>query len=347
MSLITYLTRIHFADRVLEDALAEEIARRRIRRPLLLCDTDTARGEALERVADALPVDARPRRLVLDGASAQADLRCARDALGAAQSDGILGVGGMRPLDLARALGAAALPVIAIPTGPETVGLGPLGAGTAQAAPRPPALPAAILCDATLTLETGAEALAAGGMDALVHCLESYLSIAYNPPADGIALDGLRRAARNIEAAVTGTGPGRLAPRRELLAAALDAGLAAQKGVGGVEAAAHGLETVAATRHGALHAALLHAVLAFNAPAIGDRLSDLERALDLPAGADIAAALTRLAARIGLPRRLSEAGIARSALSAAARRAAADPANRTNPRHATSADYERILEAAF
>jgi alcohol dehydrogenase class IV len=226
------------------------------------------------------------------------------------------------------------------------VGLGPLGAAAARAAPRPPALPAAILCDATLTLETEADALAAAGMDALVHCLESYLSSAYNPPADGIALDGLRRAARNIEAAVTGTGD-RLAPRRELLAAALDAGLAAQKGVGGVEAAARGLETTAATRHGALHAALLRAVLAFNAPAIGDRLADLERALDLPAGADIAAALTGLAARIGLPRRLSEAGIAAAALSAAARRAAADPANRTNPRHATSADYERIMAAAL
>lgn len=345
MSLITYLTRIHFADRVLEDALAEEIARRRIHRPLLLCDADAAGGEALDRVTDALPVEARPRKVVVGGTGAEADLSAARAALGAARCDGIVGLGGMRPLDLARALGTEDLPVIAVPTGPETVGLGPLGAATARAAPRTPALPAAILCDATLTLDTAPEALAAGGMDALVHCLESYLSIAYNPPADGIALDGLRRAARNIEAAVTGTD--RLAPRRELLAAALEAGLAAQKGVGGVEAAAHGLEAAAEARHGALHAALLHAVLAFNAPAIGDRVADLERALDLPAGADIASELAALAGRIGLPRRLSEAGIAASALADAARRAAADPANRTNPRHATSADYARIMEAAF
>jgi len=347
MSLITYLTRIHFADRVLEDALAEEIGCRRMRRPLLLCDAGAATGEALDRVSDALPVDASPRKVVVDGATAEADLRAARATLGQAQCDGILGLGGMRPLDLARALGTADLPVIAIPTGPETVGLGPLGAAAARAAPRPPALPAAILCDATLTLETGPETFAAGGMDALVHCLESYLSIAYNPPADGIALDGLRRAARNIEAAVTGTDA--LAARREVLAAALEAGLAAQKGVGGVEAAAHGLEATATAtaRHGALHAALLQAVLAFNAPAIGDRLADLKRALALPAGADIAAALGALAARIGLPRRLSEAGIAASDLPDAARRAAADPANRTNPRHATSADYERIMQAAL
>jgi alcohol dehydrogenase class IV len=345
MSLITYLTRIHFADRVLEDALAEEIARRGIRRPLLLCDMEAAGGEALDRVTDALPVEAQPRRHVVNSAEPMADLSAARTVLGEAQCDGILGLGGMRPLDLARVLGSRDLPVITIPTGPETVGLGPLGAAAARAAPRSPTLPAAILCDATLTLETEGEALAAAGMDALVHCLESYLSIAYNPPADGIALDGVRRAARNIEEAVAGAD--RLAPRRELLAAALDAGLAAQKGVGGVEAAAHGLEASAETRHGALHAALLRAVLSFNAPAIGDRLTDLERALDLPAGADIAAALARLAGRIGLPLRLSEAGIAASALAEAARRAAADPANRTNPRHATSADYERIMQAAL
>jgi hypothetical protein len=119
-------------------------------------------------------------------------------------------------------------------------------------------------------------------MDALVHCLEAYLSTAYHPPADGIALDGLRRAALNLEQAV-GNG-GDVAARRELLAAALNGGLASQKGFGGIEAAARGLEAEAGARHGALHAALLPEVLAFNRPAISERFDAIRAVLGLKPG---------------------------------------------------------------
>jgi TPR repeat protein len=33
-------------------------------------------------------------------------------------------------------------------------------------------------------------------MDAMAHCIETFLAPAFNPPADGIALDGLARAAK-------------------------------------------------------------------------------------------------------------------------------------------------------
>jgi alcohol dehydrogenase class IV len=155
----------------------------------------------------------------------------------------------------------------------------------------------------------------------------------------------VRRAVLNLETAVS---DGRdLAARRELLAAALNAGLASQKGCGAIEAASRGLETTGPARHGALHAALLRGILAFNAPAVSHRFADLARMLDVPARCDLAEALTDLAGRIGLPLRLSEAGIAAPALAEAARRAAADPANRTNPRHATHRDYERIMSEAL
>jgi alcohol dehydrogenase class IV len=50
---------------------------------------------------------------------------------------------------------------------------------------------------------------------------------------------------------------------------------------------------------------------------------------------------------VGLPARLSEAGVSARVLPGAAQGAAADPANRTNPRHATPRDYQRIMEAAL
>src|SRR3712207_5030708 len=42
---------------------------------------------------------------------------------------------------------------------------------------------------------------AATGMDAISHCIETFLAPAFNPPADGIALDGLARGWAHIERA--------------------------------------------------------------------------------------------------------------------------------------------------
>lgn len=344
MTLITFVTRVHFADRVLEDALAEELARLGTLRPLVLVDVPC--GDEAERLWDALPVGASPVRFdVAADAAADTALRGAAALFAGTGCDGIVGCGGARTLDLARLLGGSGAPVVAVPTGTESVGLGPLAVDFARHGSRQAFTPSAILCDATLTLGAGPAATAAAGMDALVHCLEAYLSTAYNPPADGIALDGLRRAALNLEGAVrNGTD---LASRRELLAAALNGGLASQKGFGGIEAASRGLEGAAGARHGTLHAALLPGVLAFNLPAISERFAAMRATLGLTSKADVAEALIRLGERIGLPSRLSEAGVAAPVLPQAARGAAADPANRTNPRHATHRDYEKIMEAAL
>jgi 4-hydroxybutyrate dehydrogenase len=350
MTLITFVTRVHFADRVLEDALAEELARLGVRRPLVLIEDHLAGGEEAERLGDALPLDAAPVHFeVRAWGPADAGLREAAALFAEAGCDGIVGCGGARTLDLARLLGGSGAPVIAVPTGTESVGLGPFAVDFARHAARQAFIPSAILCDATLTTAAGPAATAAAGMDALVHCLEAYLSTAYNPPADGIALDGLRRAALNLEAAVEN---GRdLHARRELLAAALNAGLAAQKGLGGIEAAARGLEAEAGTSngtlHGALHGAILPEVLAFNAPAVSDRFAAIGAVLGPETAADVAGRLSRLAERVGLPVRLSAAGFGASVLPRAARGAAADPANRTNPRLATHRDYQKIMAAAL
>jgi hypothetical protein len=220
----------------------------------VLIEDALAGGEEAERLGDALPLDAAPVHFAARARGpADAGLREAAALFAEAGCDGIIGCGGARTLDLARLLGGSGAPVITVPTGTESVGLGPFAVAFARHAARQAFIPSAILCDATLTTAAGPAATAAAGMDALVHCLEAYLSTAYNPPADGIALDGLRRAALNLEAAVE---DGRnLHARRELLAAALNAGLAAQKGFGGIEAAARGLEAEAGTSRPARGAA--------------------------------------------------------------------------------------------
>jgi alcohol dehydrogenase class IV len=362
MSLITYLTRIHFADRVLEDALPEEAAKLGLRRPLVVSDPAGEADDIGDRVADALPPGCEPvalrvRPSALRTAAWAEQVRRGIGTYHMAGCDGVIGLGGSVALDLARLIGdpggarAQAAPVIAIPTTTAGVGIAPLprpawqgaGRGTAGGQARVPAL---VLCDPTLTTAAGPEATAAAGMDALAHCIESYLGTSFNPPADGIALEGVRRAGASLERAVANGQD--LEARRELLAAALNAGLAAQKGLGGVHALAHALEaeTALAAPHGRLHAALFPPVLAFNAPAVGDRLAVLTAALGGP-GDRLDATLSAMAARLGLPLRLGALGLDRAMLARAAARAAEDPATLTNPRLAGARDYLAMLEDAL
>lgn len=352
MSLISFVTRIHFADRVLEDALPEELEQLAIRRPLVITDEAGEHEDCLERLWDALPAECDP--VHLGGFRPQvkaAQLRAASKSFHDTSCDAVIGFGGAVALDFARAIdtrrqGQQPALLLTIPTTTESVGLGPVGGAIPRQHVFKPRHPSVVLCDATLTVSTSAYATAIAGMDTLTHCLEAYLGTAFNPPADGIALEGLRRAMRNLLRAVEDGQD--LEARREMLAAALNAGLAARKGLGGIDAAAKALEAEAGIpdRHGSLNAALLPHVLAFNAPAVSDRLPVVREAIGAAAGMDVASSISALGKRLGLPARIGDLGLNRAALRRAAKAAAADQANQTNPRHATAEDYFRLLEEA-
>ena len=66
----------------------------------------------------------------------------------------------------------------------------------------PELLAKAVFADPELTLGLPPHVTAATGMDALTHNIESYLSPAYHPLCDGIALEGTRIAARALRTAV-------------------------------------------------------------------------------------------------------------------------------------------------
>ena len=209
----------------------------------------------------------------------------------------------------------------------------------------PHLLPRVALCDPSLIYDLPPERMASAAMDIITHCIETFSATAYNPPADGIARDGLRRAFANVDRAVSGDPHA----RRELLAAALDGALAAQKGLGAVHAMSHALGSVAGGTldHGAVNAILLPHVLAYNAPAISDRIAEMRRDAGLRPGADLARAMARLRARIGLPSSLRTLGLDVADLDRAAAAASSDYFNRTNPRLADTDDYRAMLVAAF
>jgi len=353
MSLIPYLTRIHFADRVFDDALPEEMVRLRLRRVMVLTDIFGADPEAGERLECAVPLNCS-----VQPAHAEAPLAdLTRDWL-AGGCDGIVAMGGPLALETALRVVVAAQghkdkrdsrfqPVIAVPT--TTAGLGlpavPVPVPGSQRSACPP-LPSVVLCDPTLTCWAGPEVTAAAGLDVIVHCIETYLSTTWNPPADGMALDGLRRVATWLERAVEH--PRDTTARRELLAAALNAALAGQKGLGAVHALAIALESNLPpdTPHGRYHAALLSGILRFNAPAAADRYGALLEALRLAPSSDLGRALHDLGTGLGLPGSLATLALSVERQSRIAAQAAEDLANRTNPRHATVSDYMMLLTEA-
>ncbi|MCB2032526.1 MAG: iron-containing alcohol dehydrogenase, partial [Ottowia sp.] len=92
----------------------------------------------------------------------------------------------------------------------------------------------------------------------------TFMSAAFNPPADGIALEGLRRGWAWIERA-THEGANREA-RLNMMAASMHGAMAFQKGLGCVHSLSHSLGGVdPRLHHGTLNAVFLPAVIRFNA----------------------------------------------------------------------------------
>jgi alcohol dehydrogenase class IV len=211
-------------------------------------------------------------------------------------------------------------------------------------------MPKAALLDPELTLGMPAWLTAATGMDAIAHCMETFMAAAVNPPADGIALDGLARGWAHIEAA-TRDGQDRNA-RWQMMSASMQGAMAFQKGLGCVHSLSHSLGGAnPRLHHGTLNAVFLPAVLRFNAAAASvqaeNRLQRMAVAMGLPSGDNpgeqLAAAVQAMNTRLGLPGGLREMGVDEGVFDRVIDGAMADHCHKTNPRLATRDDYWKML----
>lgn len=200
----------------------------------------------------------------------------------------------------------------------------------------------AVFADPELTLALPANITAATGMDALTHNIESYLSPAYHPLCDGIALEGVRIAARALPLAYKE--PENIQARSDMLMASMMGAIAFQKDLGAVHSCAHALSTVADLHHGLANALMIDHVMRFNRPAAGEKMKELARVAGAP---DLISFLVHLKNEIGIPDRLSLVGVKKVQIPRLVEIALADICHQTNPRPCTQRDFEQLFAAAL
>jgi hypothetical protein len=204
----------------------------------------------------------------------------------------------------------------------------------------------AVFADPELTLDLPAGVTAATGMDALTHNVESYLSPAYHPLCDGIALEGARIAARALETAVNE--PKNLAARSDMMMSSLMGAIAFQKDLGAVHSCAHALGTVVDMHHGLANGIMIDHVMRFNRDAAAEKMAELARVCG--AGATAESFIDWLAAlkeRIGIPARLGGKGVTEAHIPQLVEIAVKDTCHQTNPRPCSAEDFRRIFAEAL
>jgi alcohol dehydrogenase class IV len=222
----------------------------------------------------------------------------------------------------------------------------------------PALLAKGVFADPELTLGLPPAITAATGLDALTHNVESYLSPAYHPLCDGIALEGVRIAARALPIAFRDGA--NLAARSDMLMSSMMGAIAFQKDLGAVHSCAHALSTVADLHHGLANGIMIDHVMRFNLPAATAKMAELARVAGVPGAgrmADEAAArafvdwLVRLKAELGIPATLAalqaKRPVTKADVPALVEVAVHDTCHQTNPRPCTREDFERIFAGAL
>jgi alcohol dehydrogenase class IV len=210
----------------------------------------------------------------------------------------------------------------------------------------PKILARTVFADPELTLGLPPHVTAATGMDALTHNIESYLSPAYHPLCDGIALEGARIAAGALVTAVHE--PANLQARADMMMASMMGAIAFQKDLGAVHSCAHALGAVCDLHHGLANALMIDTVMAWNYEAVPKKFDELAHACKVwGGGAEFVPWLRCLKARIGLTGKLAAHGVREGHIPRLVEVAVADICHQTNPRPCTAADFKRLFQKAL
>ena len=375
VSTFSFPTRIHFGPGARKQ-VADHLRQQGVKRPLVVTDKGLAQLPVLKDFVATLDGLQPSVYGGVFGNPVKSQVDEGVVAFKAHHADAVIGFGGGAALDVAKAVALMAvhegsileyawdhpqvrpithpLPLfVALPTTSGTgseVGRSSVISDDATHVKKvvfnPVLLAKAVFADPELTLDLPAGVTAATGMDALTHNVESYLSPAYHPLCDGIALEGARIAAHALEKAVAQ--PKDLAARSDMMMSSMMGAIAFQKDLGAVHSCAHALGTVVDMHHGLANGIMIDHVMRFNRDAAQARMAELARVCGAGATAeDFIAWLAALKSRIGIPAKLGARGVTPQHIPKLVDIATADICHQTNPRPVTAADFERIFAAAI
>jgi alcohol dehydrogenase class IV len=297
--------------------------------------------------------------------------------------NGIVGLGGGSPLDIAKATAAIlanetpleemwgvgnvpkpALPMVLLPT---TAGTGsevtpnciltdvkPDGSHMKKGIVSPHILARTAIVDPLLTVTAPPSVTAASGMDALTHAIETYVSKSAQPITLPLALEAIRLIGKYLRRAVANGSD--LEARRNMANASMLAGVAFANGfLGGVHAIAMAMGGQFNVPHGVANALMLPYVMEFNEMAATEKFAGIAEALgesleglsEREAAHRATFAVHQLVTDVGLPHVLADVKISEDRISALAEESFGNQRLlKNNPRATIVQDITRILESA-
>ena len=294
-------------------------------------------------------------------------------------ADFIVAFGGGSPLDVAKAAGILAMyggkiteyegggkvpgsvvPMIAIPTtagtGSEVTSFSVITDHSRNyklSVSSNYLLPAYAILDPELIASVPAGTAAACGVDAMVHALEAYLSLAASPFSDMFALKALQLIGKNLRAYAANRG--NEAAAEAMMMGSLFAGIAfSHARLGDVHAMSHPVSAYFNVAHGVANAILLPVIVEYNELADQGKYYDIYRCV---AKAPVSEAmfsshmlteeLRALNMELGIPSCLKEAGVKAEYFDAMAEDAMKSGNISVNPRSTTKADVLELYKKAF
>ena len=289
--------------------------------------------------------------------------------------DAVIGLGGGSPIDTAKAMRLKAvyperpfaeisldslperlIPFCAIPTTAGTGSeVGRSSVITVAARGRkivfggPSLIADLAILDPELTVGLPPHLTAATGMDVMTHAVESYVSPAFHPMCDAVALEAIRyvrlylprayRDGKDIEA------------RGMMQIAAAMGAVAFQKDLGAAHSMSHALSAAFGVQHGLANAIALPAVIRFNGEENSGIYERVAEALGIKVSSDPATEsaewIERFNRSIGITQKLRDLGVPKEKLPELADAAMEDECHKTNPRPVTRDDMLRLFEAVW